>query len=209
MNNEVPNRAEMISTETVLNSDKISEYLSEESLASYKKDLDTWVSEFGMGLYMGSVDHFAVKVENEEKFEEMVLALKPYCIDKQGETPGLSIRKMHGRRIAVALLKTPIKFGDNLVSCIELMQPRPESQGTDVVGFDHAEIVTSNLEEIETVLKGTGSNYYVDETNPYKEIVVSFVNSHKERIKFTNKTLAEIVPLQMTDEPERVEIIPT
>lgn len=114
---------------------------------------------------------------------------------------------MHGRKIAVALLKMPVQFENNLIACIEIMQPRPEMQGQDVIGLDHLEIINVNLGEIERSLKTAKADYYVDETNPYKGIVVSFVNNRRERIKFTNKTLAEIVPLQIKDEPERVKVI--
>lgn len=192
---------------TILNSEVISEYLSQESIDSYKRDFDNWVSEFNMTQYLGPADHFAIKVKNEAELEKVVEAFKPYCVGKQGDTPGLSVRTMHGRRIAVALLKNPLKFGNELINCIEIMQHRPEVEGGDVVGFDHCEIINANLEAIENSLKDTKANYYVDETNPYKNIVVSFINNRKERIKFTNKTLAEIVPIQIADEPERVKVI--
>jgi predicted metalloenzyme YecM len=191
----------------IFKSQIISKYFSKEKLETYFKDLKKWLKDFSLEDYVGFPDHFAIKVENEEKFNELVNEFKNFCINKIGSTPGLSIRQMHGRKIAVAILKQPIVFFDKEINCVEIMQPRPEVEGDDVVGLDHLEFISSDLENIENKLKGKDLNYYVDESNPYKEIIVSFVNSKKERVKFTNKTLAEIVPKQIEDEPERVEII--
>lgn len=193
--------------ESVLDSGEIQRYLSREILERYKADLDEWVKRYDMSRYIGPIDHFAIKVEDKLSFGKVVDAVKPFCVNRHRGTPGLSIRDMHGRRIAVALLKEPIEFGDALISCIEIMQPRPEAEGKDVIGLDHLELINPNLLEIEQALRVSGADYYVDETNPYKEIIVSFLNDRRERIKFTNRTLAEIVPVQISDEPHRVEIV--
>ena len=173
----------------------------------YQNYFGVWVQQYGMSSYLGPADHFAIKVEDENEFEKIVTAFLPYCVEKKNSTPGLSVRTMHGRSIAVALLKHPLTFGEEFFDCIEIMQPRPEKQGTDVVGIDHLELITPKLKEIEALLKNARADFYVDATNPYKEIVVSFVNDKRWRIKFTNKTLEEIVPLQIRDEPERVKIL--
>ncbi len=191
----------------IFNSELISKYISQEIIDLYKADFDNWVKRFDMRKFIGKADHFAVKVENEIAFNLVAKEFESFCVKNQGETPGLSIRKMHDRKIAVAILKSPIQFENDLINCIEIMQPKPEFEGKDVVGLDHLEFLNSNLDQIEKSLKETDKSYYVDESNPYKEIVVSYVNDRKERIKFTNKTLAEIVPIQIIDEPERVEII--
>lgn len=191
----------------IFQSQLINNYISENILLEYEKVLSDWLNKYNMNNFFGTADHFAIKTKNEKDFEELVSEFEQYCVDSKDNTPGLSVRKMHGRRIAVALLSEPISFMNNKIDCIEIMQPRPEAEGADIVGLDHLEIINSNLKEIENSLKTQSANYYIDETNPYKEIVVSFVNEKKVRIKFTNRTLEEIVPEQIKDEPERVEIV--
>lgn len=193
--------------QTILHSKLISKYISQSKIDSYKADMDEWIEKYNVRQYLGPADHFAIKVENGTALDTIVKEIRPYCVNKKDDTPGLSIRKMHGRRIAVALLKNPLQIGTETVSCIEIMQPRPEVEGQDLTGLDHLEVINPNLEEIEKHLKEKGADYYVDDTNPYKDIVVSFVNDKKERLKFTDKTLPEIVPIQIQDEPERVEVI--
>lgn len=193
--------------ETILSSAVLAKYISQPKIDSYKTDLDTWLAIHDARKYLGPTDHFAIKVENETMLDTVVEAIRPYCLDKCGNTPGLSVRTMHGRRIAVALLKNPLYLGSDAVYCIEIMQPRPEAEGNDVVGLDHLELIQPNLREVEQFLKEKNADYYVDNTNPYKAIVVAFVNDRKERLKFTNKTLSEIIPMQIQDEPERVTVI--
>jgi predicted metalloenzyme YecM len=193
--------------ETILDSKVISKYISRKGLASYEADLDKWMSNFGMERFNGSFDHFGIKVEDEQALKEVTEAIKPYCQNK-GATPGLSIRAMHGRKITTALLKNPIVFKGQPIDCIEIMQPRPHKERDyEIMGIDHLEIINPRLDEIEAELQNTKASYYVDGTNKYKDIVVSFVNNRNERVKFTNKTLEEIVPTQISDEPGRVEII--
>jgi len=193
--------------ETILNSSVISKYISQVKIDSYKIDMDQWFEKSAAKKFLGRTDHFAIKVENEIMLNNVVQAIKPFCLSRSGNTPGLSVRKMHGRSIAVALLKDPIFIGSEAVSCIEIMQPRPEAEGDDVVGLDHLELVNPNLKAIVDFLNEQGVNYYVDNTNAYKDIVVAFVNDKKERLKFTNKTLPEIIPQQIQDEPERVKVL--
>lgn len=193
--------------ETIFDSKILSRYLSRESLCSYEKDFDRWLFQFDMTEFLGTFDHFGIKVESETALKEITEAIKLYCVKQKGYTPGLSVRDMHGRKIAVALLKTPIEFKGQYIDCIEIMQPRPvKERDYEIVGLDHLEITNPNLDTIEKRLQQKSASYYVDETNPYKDIVVSFLNDRNERLKFTNRTLEDIVPEQITDNPERVEI---
>lgn len=181
--------------------------MSKESLESYRQDFVGWLGKNKSKKFLGHFCHFAIKVENEKALYEVVEDIRPFCVNRIDNTPGLSVRKMHGRKIAVALLSTPIEFEDQQINCIEIMQPRPEVEGKDVIGIDHLEIINPNHDEIEKSFRDTEAGYYIDETNPYKEIIVSFVNNKRQRVKFTNNTLETIVPIQIEDEPERVEIL--
>lgn len=194
--------------EIILDSKIISKYISKESLKSYERDFDKWILDFNMRKYIGTFDHFGIKVEDENALIEVCEAIKPYCVDKKGVTPGLSIRNMHDRKIAVAILKNPIEFKNQLIDCVEIIQPRPEKERDyEIIGIDHLEIITPHLNEVEKVLQENAANYYVDQTNRYKKITVSFINDKNERLKFTNKSLEEIVPRQISDEPEKVKIL--
>jgi hypothetical protein len=51
--------------ETIFDSKIISKYISHESLFSFEKDFDKWIYDFGMREYLGPIDHFGIKVEDE------------------------------------------------------------------------------------------------------------------------------------------------
>jgi hypothetical protein len=86
------------------------------------------------------------------------------------------------------------------------MQPKPELEGRDVIGLDHLEVINPDTDTIFITMKETNADCYTDETNKYKNIVVSYINDRRERVKFTNKKLSEIVPLQIQNEPDLMEI---
>jgi predicted metalloenzyme YecM len=192
---------------TIFTDPVVSKYLSQKEITLYEISLKKWLEQSNAQKHFGLFDHIAIKVPNEEELMSVVQAMKPFCVKVSENTPGLSVRNMHGRKIAVALLKDPIKVAGEDIFCIEIMQHRPDAVDYDIVGFDHLEIINSDQKTIEKTLYETNTDYYIDSTNPYKDIIVSYINERKERIKFTNKTLVEIVPIQIQDEPARVEII--
>ena len=208
---EIKNREDFVLQPTkstsIFDSPILSKYISQEKIDSYTVDFERWLSKHNTRKYLGPKDHFAIKVPNETALNEAIEAIKPYCVDRVGKTPGLSVRKMHGRKIAVAFLKDPIYMGSDPITCIEIMQQKLEKEGTAIIGLDHLELIHSDHDSILDILKGSDADYFIDTTNPYKKILVAHINEKKEQIKFTDKTLAEIIPIQIEDEPERVEIL--
>lgn len=192
---------------SILDSSVISRLISRESILNFEKFFDIWVEKAGVEKFLEFPDHFAIKVETESELHNLVEEFKIFCVDKKGETPGLSIRKMHGRKVAVALLAEPILFKNKKIDCIEIMQQRPEEVGNDIVGIGHLEYVVDSIDEVEKVYIENGIKYYHDRTNNYKKVMVTIVDGNQLRVKFTNRTLEAIVPEQIRDEPERVEII--
>jgi hypothetical protein len=74
--------------DTILNSPVISRYICKEKIEAYAKDLEAWLIKHHSRKYLGFTDHFAIKVENEKTFNEVVEAFKSYCIESKGEAPG-------------------------------------------------------------------------------------------------------------------------
>lgn len=192
---------------TLLELNIISKYISQEKIDSYAKDLEDWFSKYELWELLGLADHFAIKVEDEEALQKVVNAIKPYCFDKYGETPGLSIRKMDGRLVATALLRNPLHIKFNQINCIEIMQPKPENIGKEILGLDHLEFINSDFDGVQKELKKRNIPYGVNVKNGYKKTIIVKINAKGEEVKFTNKTLAEVVPLQIKDKPDLVRII--
>src|SRR5258706_9885739 len=78
-------------------------------------------------------DHVAFKGAHTKDFERLIayfklLATQVSCID------------MDGRSLVTAKLTTPVNVGQfGSVQWVEIMEPRPEKVGKDVVGFEHME----------------------------------------------------------------------
>ena len=192
---------------TILRSSLIAKYVSQAKIDSYARDLDAWFDTYDVRSLIGIADHFAIKTENEATLHALVKEIAPYCVAQDMQTPGLSVRRMHDRYIATALLKEPLRIKETNVFCIELMQPQPKYEGKDLVGLDHLEYVLTDIDKVQSTLDDRGIQYRIDTRNTYKRVIWVKINALGERIKFTDKTLAEIVPLQIKDAPELVEVL--
>jgi hypothetical protein len=192
---------------TVLDSQFLRQYLSQGKIDAYAADLEAWFEKYDLWHLPGYADHFAIKVEDEIAFHRGVEEIKPYCIEKEGITPGLSIRKMQNRLIATALLKNPLHIRFNPISCIEIMEPRPENKGKDVIGLDHLEFINVDFDGIQKLFNEKEIIYKIDLKNGYKKTIITKINDRQEEVKFTDKTLAQVVPLQLKDKPELVTVV--
>lgn len=190
-----------------LDSKTISKYFSQKNIDSYINDLKKWLNSHDLWHLLGPSDHFAIKVPDEEILLLLVDAIKPHCHDSVDGTPGLSIRKMDNRLVATGLLKNSINNTFNKIYCLEIMQSKPNNIGKDPIGLDHLEFINSDFEGVQIELKKKLVPYGVNITNGYKKTIIVKINKKGEEVKFTDKTLAEVVPLQINDQPELVTII--
>jgi hypothetical protein len=190
-----------------LDSNLIAQYLTQEKLDAYGRDLENWLEKYNLRNLLGPADHFAIKIPTEKILLALVEAIEPFCIEDFGDTPGLSVRRMDNRSIAVALLEKPLYMGSTEIYCLEIMQSKPENIDTDVVGLDHLEFINTNFEGVQSTLKAKDVEYGINVKNGYKKTVIVKINRQREEVKFTDKTLAQVVPLQIHDDPRAVRII--
>lgn len=190
-----------------LNSELIAKYIDQAGIDAYGHDLENWLNQNDLRNLLGPADHFAIKIPDEATLLELADAIKPYCVQNFENSPGLSIRKMDNRSIAVALLEQPLRLGSWEIHCIEIMQSKPENLGKDPIGIDHVEFINADFEGVQSVLKAKNVSFGINIKNGYKKTVIVKLNSKGEEVKFTDKTLAAVVPLQIHDDPSVVRIV--
>lgn len=143
-------------------------------------------------------DHFAYKCRNAEHFEEVLKLVTD-------DADSLSYVMLDGRKLASAHLAQSVyaeSFGH--VEWLEVMQPRLEREGDDVVGLEHMEFYFPDFETIEDVLHDRGISYEL-QTNPNHQWINIVINDAGQEVKLNNKPLAEIVDDSInTDEAEIV-----
>lgn len=193
--------------ENCLNSELIARYINDQKIDAYGRDLDNWLNQNGVRNLLGPADHFAIKIPDEATLLELADAIKPYCVQSFENSPGLSIRKMDNRSIAVALLEQPLQLDSWKIYCIEIMQSKPENLGKDPIGIDHVEFINSDFEGVQSILQAKNISFGINIKNGYKKTVIVKLNARGEEVKFTDKTLAEVVPLQIHDDPSIVRIV--
>lgn len=138
------------------------------------------------------VDHVAVKARDSVHYSEIVGGFLP-------KTTLASFTRMDGRQIATLELSSPIyldELGETLF--VEIMEPKPEKVGRDLVGLEHIEIYNPDLEGVMRVLDEKGVTYE-DGGNLYHRTVVVKINEKGQEVKFTNGRLGEIVRRQTED----------
>ncbi|HTE21430.1 MAG TPA: VOC family protein [Candidatus Limnocylindria bacterium] len=142
------------------------------------------------GEWFGVADHVAVKGRDAADFEQLLKLFRPLaqqltCID------------MDGRRLATAWLKEPIAIGNfGSVEWVEIMEPRPEKVGKDVVGFEHMEFYFPDFVAIRAVLDHKGVKYEMEQ-NPGHQWVDIVINQTGQELKLNNRTLADVIPEEL------------
>jgi predicted metalloenzyme YecM len=159
----------------------------EEQTKEYAETLAKFVAEYNLPKeWFAVADHLAVKGADGTEFEALVehtkaAAYQVSCID------------LDGRRLATAKLKETIKVGDfGTVEWLEIMEPRPEKIGKDVVGLEHMEFYFPDFTTAEAVLKEKGIAYEIQQ-NPGHTWINIVLNDRGQELKLNNKTLSDIV----------------
>ncbi len=134
----------------------------------------------------------AIKAEDTHQFDDYLGIFSPL-------SESMSYIEMNDRRLATAELINPLEF-QTIGECrtLEIMEPRPEKVGMDIVGFEHIEMYHEPLEKIEETLKAKNIPYEFT-SNPEHRALVVVINDKGQEIKFTDKSLAQIVARQVKD----------
>lgn len=165
----------------------------EGSIESYLADLRSFMREHGVvDLLRGSVDHVAFKAADYAHYSAIVGGI----VSKSRLS---SFTRMDGRQIATIELVAPISLGElGETYFLEIMEPKPEKVGRDLVGFEHIEIYNPDFEGIMRALRESGVNFE-DGGNDYHKTIVLKINEKGQEVKFTNGRLGEIVKRQTKD----------
>lgn len=135
-------------------------------------------------------DHVAVKGRNASGFEELIALFRPLA-------ERISCVNMDNRRLATAKLKEPLAVGEfGTVEWVEVMEPRPEKIGKDVVGFEHMEFYFPDFDAIRAVLDEKNISYEIEQ-NPGHQWVNIVINKSDQELKLNNRTLTKIVAKEL------------
>jgi predicted metalloenzyme YecM len=133
-----------------------------------------------------TADHIAIKAKDEDDFVRLVQTFKPHSLQMSGVY-------MDNRRLATAQLNGGLNVGRfGQIGWIEIMEPRPEKLGKDVVGVEHMEFLFPEFDSAKLVLDSKKIPYQM-EKNPGHEWINIKINSGGQELKLNNRLLAEAV----------------
>lgn len=159
----------------------------------YLAEVKKWSSEYKLeSLLNGPVDHLAIKAANREDYLEYLKSLSDH-------QKGWSEWPNGGRRLLTAELDDSIDFGSlGETRVLEVMEPRPERVGVDVVGFEHIELFRSDLNPVINLLNQHNVEYVQEDNGEHQAVVVK-INSTGQELKFTDSQLLNITARQLVD----------
>lgn len=144
--------------------------------------------------WFAAPDHLAIKCFDAADYESERNIWRPLTI--QGK---ISEIVMNNRRLGTAELAAAVSVGMlGKVTWIEIMEPRPEKVGKDVVGLEHMEFCYPNFAEVTAHLDKQGIEYKMEE-NPGHAWVNIVLNKYGQELKINNRTLADVVPQELAD----------
>lgn len=158
---------------------------------AYGEALRDFVDEFGLPEeWFMEPDHVAYKCRNADHFDEIAR-------QANDDAAELTIVEMDNRNIASVLLEDSVyveSFGS--VEWLEIMQPRLEKQGEDLVGIEHLEFYWTDFESAEEVLRDRGISFAIQHNRSSQWISV-IINEYGHEFKLCNRKLAEIIQAEV------------
>lgn len=159
----------------------------ETDIQKYADSLETFVSQHSLPADWFRVpDHIAIKGADATGFEELMNTFQPLANQ-------LSYIEMDGRRLGTAQLVSSMAIGTfGSVSWVEIMEPRPEKVGKDVVGMEHMEFFYPHFDEIKSVLADRGIDFEPQE-NPGHAWINIVINDGGQELKLNDRLLTDAV----------------
>lgn len=158
-------------------------------IEAYAVTLTSFVAAHDLpGEWFMSPDHIAIKASDGTAFDAIVRQFRPH-------TRQISCIDMDSRRLAAAQMTASIPIGTfGEVSLIEIMEPRPENVGSDVVGLEHMEFYYPHLERVQKMLKerGLGEKTRLQQ-NPGHAWVNIVLNEAGQELKINDSPLSVII----------------
>jgi hypothetical protein len=158
-----------------------------DQLDNYAAELESFIATNSLpNEWFLEPDHIAIKGVDGTDYEDILESFRP--VAKQ-----ITYIEMDGRRLGTANLTRPIVAGDlGSVSWVEIMEPRPERIGSDVVGLEHMEFCYPNFDEVTKVLRSRGIEFEPQQ-NPGHSWINIVINDKGQELKINDRPLAVIV----------------
>lgn len=159
----------------------------EEEIGLFAEALEAFIAKYELPQAWFKVpDHLAVKCADGLDYVFRMEELMP-------DSKQTSEIVMDERRLATLNLTSPVQVGNlGKVSWLEVMEPRPEKVGKDVVGLEHMEFYYPDFDEVTALLEKYGIEYKL-ETNPGHSWVNIVLNEAGQELKLNDKLLGDTV----------------
>jgi len=158
-------------------------YMSE--LEVYVTDLKAFVDRFNLPReWFKEPDHVAIKCQDAADYKAVIAGFSDGIVQQHEVS-------MNGRHLASALVAEGIPLGGfGSVQWLEVMEPRPERVGQDVVGIDHTEFYYPDLAAVQAQAIELGVEVQ-PESNPHHNWLTFVLNDRGQELKITDSRLAE------------------
>ena len=165
----------------------------EAEIDAFARCLQDFIDKYELpNKWFALADHIAIKCADADDYEYKI---QDIIMDA---TQGSEI-DLDGRRLAALQLTSPQEIKDlGQVSWLEIMEPRPEKIGKDIVGIEHIEFYYPTFDEITEVLEGAGVAYR-KQANPGHEWISIVLNQQGHELKLNNRLLQDIVAEELQD----------
>jgi len=158
-----------------------------QEIADYARELRAFIGQYDLpSNWFEVVDHVAFKYKDKAECEA---AIK----DFRKMSSQITAVHLNNRQLATAQLQLSLWIGDfGAAKWIEIMEPRPERVGQDIVGLEHLEFYYPNFGEITEALDSKGVLYEI-QSNPGHNWVNIVINSTGQELKLNDRMLGDVV----------------
>lgn len=159
----------------------------ESELEAYGEELEEFIDMFWLPQgWFGAPDHVAIKCADRSDFERTIRTF-------EDDAEQISAIDMDGRTLAAVRLASSVAVGSlGDVSWIEVMEPRPEKVGKDVVGLEHMEFTFPDFGLVRDLLSERNIPHEM-QSNPSHRWINIVLNELRQELKLNDKPLSEIV----------------
>lgn len=159
----------------------------ESELEAYGEELEEFIDMFWLPQgWFGAPDHVAIKCADRSDFERTIRTF-------EDDAEQISAIDMDGRTLAAVRLASSVAVGSlGDVSWVEVMEPRPEKVGKDVVGLEHMEFTFPDFGLVRDLLSERNIPYEM-QSNPSHRWINIVLNELRQELKLNDKPLSEIV----------------
>lgn len=159
----------------------------EEDIGLFAQTLGSFIERHELPeAWFKTPDHIAIKCADALDYAYRMEALIPDAVWASEIT-------MNERRLGTLELTNPISVGElGAVQWIEVMEPRPERVGDDVIGLEHMEFYYPEFDEITQILTDRKIEYQL-QSNPGHSWVNIVINDQGQELKLNDKLLGDTV----------------